>query len=152
MLHAFSFVRAAGMSTQVEVQDVDELQKILADVRSDRAGVERTSWLIVGHVDNDPNRVAVQHHDTSATASLEDLRCHLLHDQVMYCLLRLSSTFDMSTTVKFVYVHWYAARSRFSFLVVRCASAEALRSLGHSDCCIVVCKILLILFKHDRCI
>ena len=44
--------------------------------------------------------------DTSPTCSLTDVRQHLKDDQVMYCLLRLTTTFDMSTTVKFIYIHW----------------------------------------------
>jgi len=47
--------------------------------------------------------------DTSPTCSLADMRELLKDDQVMYCLLRLTTTFDMSTTVKFVYIHWLVA-------------------------------------------
>jgi len=47
--------------------------------------------------------------DVTPTCSLSDMCEHLQDDQVMYCLLRLTTTFDMSTTVKFVYIHWSVA-------------------------------------------
>ena len=59
-----------------------------------------------GHIDNDPNAVRVVEHDSSDDATVVDMVSHLQDDQVMYCLLRLTTTHDMSTTVKFVYVHW----------------------------------------------
>jgi hypothetical protein len=94
------------MSTKAEPADLERLKEILAEVRSDANGVNRRSWVIVGHVENNPNVVDVIAHDTSAEASLEDFRSRLEEDQVMYCLLRLNSSVDMSTTVKFIYVHW----------------------------------------------
>lgn len=95
------------MGTKSEPVDLERLQSTLSDVRSDVSGVYRKSWAIVGHVDNNPLLIDVVHHDTSAEALLEDMFSHLASDQVMYCLLRLTTTFDMSTTVKFVYVHWW---------------------------------------------
>ena len=94
------------MGTTAEVVDLGRLQLSLSEVRSDEGDVYRRSWLIVGHVDNNPLLVDVLQMDCSAQASIEDMCSHLKHDQVMYCLLRLTTTFDMSTTVKFVYIHW----------------------------------------------
>ncbi len=95
------------MSTTAQPVDPDSLQQVLGDLRSDTNGRNRKSWVIVGHVDNDPSSIDILSQDTSAEASLEDFRCNLQDDQVMYCLLRLNATVDMSNTVKFIYVHWY---------------------------------------------
>ena len=94
------------MSTVAKVRDLDNLVKVLAEVRSDIPTVSRKSWVVVGHVDGNPNEIDVVAHDASAEASLADVVSHLHGDQVMYCLLRLTTTHDMSSTVKFVYVHW----------------------------------------------
>lgn len=94
------------MSTTAEVTDPDALTQAINELRSDANGRNRKSWVIVGHVDNNPCQVEVVAQDTSADASLEDFRCSLKEDQVMYGLLRLSATVDMSNTVKFIYVHW----------------------------------------------
>ena len=94
------------MSTIAELPDVDRLQNILADLRSDSAGVARVSWVVLGHVNNNPNEVDILGEDTGGEASLEGFRDLLADDQVMYGLIRMTSTVDMSCTVKFVYVHW----------------------------------------------
>ena len=44
--------------------------------------------------------------DSKPETSLKDFQNKLQDDQVLYCLIRLTSTVDMSTTVKFIYVHW----------------------------------------------
>ena len=94
------------MSTCAEAADLDRLKQAIDDVRSDLGGVDRRAWLLVGHVQNNPNRIDVVSADTSAQASLDDFRSKLEDDQVMYGLLRLTSSVDMSTTVRFLYVHW----------------------------------------------
>ena len=94
------------MSTNVEVADVDKLRQAIADVRSDANGVNRKSWVVVGHVDNNPNLLEVKGHDSSEEANLDDFRELLEDDQVMYALVRTTTTVDMSATVRFVYVHW----------------------------------------------
>lgn len=97
----------AGMSTKAEAEDLDALKQAIADVRSDTAGVGRKSWVLVGHRDNNANLIGVVGQDVTDAANLEDFTSQLQEDQVMYGLIRLSTTFDMSATVKFVYVHWY---------------------------------------------
>ena len=94
------------MSTQAEIADVDALRQAIADVRSDHNGINRKSWLVAGHVDNAPNLVEVKAQDTSEEAILDDFLEQLADDQVMYALVRITTTVDMSATVKFVYVHW----------------------------------------------
>jgi len=94
------------MGTTAEVANPARLRAALAEVRSDAGELYRKSWVVVGHVDNNPLAVDVLHADTGPDASLEGLYGYLRDDQVMYCLLRLTTTFDVSTTVKFVYIHW----------------------------------------------
>ena len=93
---------ATKMSTRVEVSDVRQLKEAVKKLRSDAGDHARTAWLIVSHVDNDPNFIALH----SEGEILTDCVANLLDDQVMYILFRVSNTYDMSTTVKFVYVHW----------------------------------------------
>ena len=94
------------MSTTVEVQDPERFEQVMVACRDDSTGLNRKSWVILGHVENNPNLVDVLDVDDSEEASLEALVEKLLDDQVMYCLVRLTTTVDMSTTVKFVYIHW----------------------------------------------
>jgi len=94
------------MGTQAEPVDIGRLQSTLAQVRSDAGDVYRRSWVVVGHVDNNPMSVDVVQSDTSAEASLDGMRACFQDNQVMYGLLRLTTAFDLSTTVKFIYVHW----------------------------------------------
>ena len=94
------------MSTCAEAADPCRLKQAIDDVRSDMGGVERKAWLLIGHVNNNPNLIDVISADTSAQASLDDFRSKLEDDQVMYGLLRVTSSVDMSTTVRFIYVHW----------------------------------------------
>jgi len=42
------------MGTRSEAADLSRLQTAIAEVRSDAADVYRKSWVIVGHVDNNP--------------------------------------------------------------------------------------------------
>lgn len=102
------------MGTVAEIADTGRLRAALAEVRSDSSGLYRKSWVVVGHVNNDPMLIDVVQSDTSPDASLEGLRGQLLDDQVMYCLLRLTTTFDVSTTVKFVYIHWVGDKVPFA--------------------------------------
>jgi len=102
------------MGTKAEPVDLSRLQLALAAVRADTGDVYRKSWAIVGHVDNNPMLVDVLSQDTSSSARIEDLYSHLQDDQVMYCLLRLTTTFDMSTTVKFIYIHWVGEKVPFA--------------------------------------
>ena len=42
------------MGTRAEAADLNRLQTAIAEVRSDAADVYRKSWVIVGHVNNNP--------------------------------------------------------------------------------------------------
>jgi len=44
----------AVMDTRAEVADLARLQAAMAEVRSDAADIYRKSWLVVGHVENNP--------------------------------------------------------------------------------------------------
>ena len=90
----------------MRAQDPEALAEALGNVRSDTAGLDRKSWVLVGHVNNDPSIIDVVAQDCSPEANFDDFRGRLEEDQVMYGLLRLSTTVDMSSTIKFVYVHW----------------------------------------------
>ena len=94
------------MSTTADVQEPERFEEVMVNCRDDGAGLNRRSWVILGHVNNNPNKVDVLASDNSEEASLEGWLEKLEDDQVMYCLLRLTSTVDLSTTIKFVYVHW----------------------------------------------
>lgn len=97
------------MSTEVEVQDPEALNEALANIRSDSDVTNRRSWVLVGHVDGNPSVIDIVAVDNSAEATIDDFRDKLADDQTMYGLIRLATTYDMSTTVKFVYVHWCGA-------------------------------------------
>lgn len=42
------------MGTRAEAADLMRLQAAIAEVRSDATDIYRKSWLIVGHIDNNP--------------------------------------------------------------------------------------------------
>lgn len=93
------------MGTRAEPVDKTRLRQALVEVRSDNGDVYRKSWLAVGHVEQNPQLIDLVEMNVSSS-SLEELYPYLKDDEVVYCLLRLTTTFDMSTTVKFVYIHW----------------------------------------------
>ncbi|KAI0208924.1 hypothetical protein LSAT2_006397 [Lamellibrachia satsuma] len=97
----------SNMSTTAKVVDEDRLQQAIRALRSDERPPDCRAWVIVGHVDNNPTLIDVVAQDTSPDASVgDDFLAHLRDDQMMYCLVRLCTTFDMSTTIKFVYIRW----------------------------------------------
>lgn len=87
------------MSTSAEFENPEEFQQAIASVRSDSTD---DVYVIVGHVDNDPTRLTV----LKLGQNVEELGENVDSSQVMYILARYESTFDMSTTVKFVYFRW----------------------------------------------
>lgn len=98
---------STDMSTTAKVVDEDRLQQAIRALRSDERPPDCRAWVIVGHVDNNPTLIDVVAQDTSPDASVgDDFLAHLRDDQMMYCLVRLCTTFDMSTTIKFVYIRW----------------------------------------------
>ncbi|KAK3605296.1 hypothetical protein CHS0354_001414 [Potamilus streckersoni] len=87
------------MSTSAEFTDGTHFAESAKLVRDDSAAEK---YVIVGHVDGNPNHVAVQKvgYDVSELPNETD------DTQVLYILARYESTFDMSSTVKFVYFRW----------------------------------------------
>lgn len=74
--------------------------------REDGQNRERKAWLLVEHVNDNPHILKLSSTSEEKGGSLDDFAENLRDDQVMYGLIRLTSTVDMSTTVKFVYVRW----------------------------------------------
>lgn len=88
------------MSTDVSLPDEDSFRSAIADLRSDASP---TNWALFGHWDDNPNEI---YFITSGTAGPEEMMGRMDDARVLYALVRMEETFDMSTTVKFVYVHW----------------------------------------------
>ncbi|XP_046560819.1 uncharacterized protein LOC124269828 [Haliotis rubra] len=87
------------MSTDAEFVDGATFEEAMKSVRSDDTG---DLFLVVGHIQGDPNRlelVTVGQETSQLVEYLED-------DRVMYALARYETKFDMSITVKFVYFRW----------------------------------------------
>ncbi|KAI8922925.1 hypothetical protein BC831DRAFT_473782 [Entophlyctis helioformis] len=87
------------MSVQAQVPDKDKLLSAIKAVRDDS---NTTNWVIVGHVNGDPNAIEVQATGTDGFAGLAG---RFAVDQVQYALLRVTTKVDLSTTVKFVYIY-----------------------------------------------
>ena len=87
------------MSTTAEFVDGANFDEAMKSVRSDETD---DTYLVVQHVDGDPNRLTV----LTTGQDTKELAGHMDDTQTMYALARYQSTFDMSTTVKFVYFHW----------------------------------------------
>ena len=95
------------MSTKCSPVDENRMKSAFEDIRSDQGNIYRKSWLVVGHIDQNPQLIDVVASSHLSESPYEELVDILKNDQVMYVLIRLTSTFDMSTTVKFVYIHWF---------------------------------------------
>lgn len=101
------------MSTSVTFVNDSAIKQALADVRADSSP---TNWALLGHANNDPNQVELQ---STGTGDVNELLNYLDDSQFQYALLRTVEKVDLSTTVKFVYVHWsgndfpFAKRGRF---------------------------------------
>ncbi|KAK0065608.1 hypothetical protein BgiMline_020825 [Biomphalaria glabrata] len=87
------------MSTEVSFQDEAAFHSAIADVRNDASEV---NYVLCGHVEGNPNKIDVLYTgtDTSEIGSKMDPA------EAMYGLARYETKFDLSTTVKFVYIHW----------------------------------------------
>ena len=92
----------------IKSEPIDEIlfKAALNELRSDQGDLYRKSWLIVGHVDQNPQKIHVCASNIISENPFKEICDVLKNDQVMYALIRLTTTFDMSTTVKFVYIHW----------------------------------------------
>lgn len=86
------------MSTSVSVFDEERFQNAVADVRADSV---ETKWALFAHHDNSPNEIECV---GDGTGGIEEMVSLMDDSQYMYGLVRLEQSFDMSTTVKFVYI------------------------------------------------
>ncbi|XP_033119532.1 uncharacterized protein LOC117118910 [Anneissia japonica] len=98
------------MSTTVEIEDSEKFQSAISSVRSDDGELVRQSWVLIGHVDQNPNMIHIVDNDNSPGAQISGFVSGLQEDMVMYGLLRHSVTVDMSATIKFIYVHWIGSK------------------------------------------
>lgn len=87
------------MSTDVGFVDESAFNAAISDVRNDNSEV---NYVICGHVDGKPNVIGVLYTgiDPSEIGSKMD------PSESLYALARYETKFDLSTTVKFVYIHW----------------------------------------------
>jgi len=95
------------MSTSAAFENPDEFREAIASVRNDASD---DVYAIVGHIDSDPTRLGV----LKLGQDVEEIADHLDSTQVMYILARYKSTFDMSTTVKFIYFRWLGEEVPFN--------------------------------------
>lgn len=96
------------MSTEVAIQDEDSFKQAMADVRSDE---NSTTWALFGHWDGNPNVICLV---GTGCGGPEEMLDSISDEQYMYGLVRLEETFDMSTTVKFVYIRWSGPNVAFT--------------------------------------
>lgn len=96
------------MSTEVTADNVDELEQAIADVRTDDT---ETNWALFGHVDGNPNYICFL---AAGSNGVEEFAENLDDSQVLYGLLRVTETIDMSQTTKFVYVRFLGPEVSFS--------------------------------------
>ena len=87
------------MSTETTFEDKAAFDKAIQSVRDDNSPMH---YIVVSHIDNDPNRLSV----LKVGEDVSDIEELVDDTQMMYALARYESTFDMSNTVKFVYFHW----------------------------------------------
>lgn len=87
------------MTTTAAFENLQEFKSAVATVRKD--GTD-DKYLIVGHVEGDPSKL----HLIKVGQNVSELATEVDDSQVLYILSRYERTFDMSSTVKFVYIHW----------------------------------------------
>ncbi|XP_065830042.1 uncharacterized protein [Oscarella lobularis] len=88
------------MTTEASIEDQAKFDSGMADVRKDSSS---TNWALFGHVGGDPAKVGFV---ATGTGGPEEFHGLLDDGNVMYALVRLEETIDMSQTVKFIYVRW----------------------------------------------
>lgn len=88
------------MSTSVTVNDPGSLQDAMERLRSDDANTE--NYVLVDHHQGNPNVITLQ----SEGNGVDNMAAELDHTKVQYAMVRMQEQFDISTTVKFVYIHW----------------------------------------------
>ena len=87
------------MSTSVTVDNQSSLDEAIKRLRTDGA-VE--NFVLVNHHEGNPNVIALQ----SEGGGVSNLASQLDDTQVQYALVRMQEQFDISTNIKFVYIHW----------------------------------------------
>jgi hypothetical protein len=95
------------MSTNVAISNEKELLEAIQRVRAD---TDPTNWVIVGHKDDDPNTIKL---NCTGSDGFEGLASQLDDSKALYCLLRVTTTVDLSVTVKFVYIRWLGTKVPF---------------------------------------
>lgn len=88
------------MSTSVTVDNQTALDDAFKKLKSESAEVE--SYLLVCHHEGNPNVVTLQ----AAGKGVENLASQLDETLVQYALVRMQEQFDISTNIKFIYIHW----------------------------------------------
>ena len=102
------------MSLSVKLENEQQLLDAIKKVRLDS---DPTDWAVVGHFQDDPNKIELV---ASGTNGYDGMINTLQEDKVMYAILRVSTTVDLSITIKFVYIHLigrkvgFANRGKFS--------------------------------------
>jgi hypothetical protein len=96
------------MSTEVSVENSGNFQAAIDQVRSDD---NDTNWALFGHVDGNPNVIGLV---ASGSGGLVEFVENLKDDEVMYGYLRFLEQFEMSVTVKFVYVRFMGSGVAFT--------------------------------------
>ncbi|XP_031555042.1 uncharacterized protein LOC116291949 [Actinia tenebrosa] len=96
------------MSTSAEFPVPGPFKEALKNLRTDSSDV---NWLLVGHTNGNINALEYR---LSGSGGLAELEGHFKDDEVMYALVRLKEEFDLSTTVKFVYIHWIGSKVPFT--------------------------------------
>lgn len=94
------------MSTRAEFVEDANFDECIRSVRADTT---EDNYVLVGHVDHNPNQLTV----VQVGQNVEDLQGLMDDSQVMYAFARYQSTFDMSSTIKFVYIHWLGDKVPF---------------------------------------
>ena len=81
------------------VDNQSSLDEAMKRLRTDGA-VE--NFVLVNHHERNPNVIALQ----SEGEGVSNLASQLDDTQVQYALVRMQEQFDISTNIKFVYIHW----------------------------------------------
>eukprot|EP01134_Creolimax_fragrantissima_P001696 CFRG1696T1 len=86
-------------SISVTVKNESDLLDAIAAVRSDS---NPANWVVAGHAGK-PDQIELV---GSGTGDLDELKAALQDDNVCYALFRFGEKVDVSSTVKFLFVHW----------------------------------------------
>ena len=89
------------MSTEASFEDEAAFTSAIQSVRNDESDLK---YVICGHVEGKPNLIRVLY----SGSELSEISSKMDVAEMMYGLARFEVKFDMSTTVKFVYIRWYA--------------------------------------------